>query len=234
MDFPDLNFIRSDIDPTTVKPIESRELIRLVNGFLITTADLLDNFCERFEQRLLALESRMDSLEKQLLLLERRLAKIPAGPANTSSENSKDVKIMVVEESAACCSSSATAADVPAEEESKGQQLAKSAVPLTAEITQIVDNPPRQVPEDDGTKDTMVTAKEHPTLSKYFRMLRMGVPEPGVKQKMRSEGVDPAILDTPDQLMMLRNSEKTQKKRKRSSSASSISSSASSSNSCVS
>ena len=29
----------------------------------------------------------------------------------------------------------------------------------------------------------------------YFKMLKMGVPKGGVKQKMRSEGVDPAVLD---------------------------------------
>ena len=29
----------------------------------------------------------------------------------------------------------------------------------------------------------------------YFKMLKMGVPKGGVKQKMRSEGVDPSVLD---------------------------------------
>jgi len=29
----------------------------------------------------------------------------------------------------------------------------------------------------------------------FFRMLKIGVPRGGVKQKMRQEGLDPAILD---------------------------------------
>lgn len=29
----------------------------------------------------------------------------------------------------------------------------------------------------------------------FFRMLKVGVPKGGVKQKMRSEGLDPSVLD---------------------------------------
>jgi len=39
-----------------------------------------------------------------------------------------------------------------------------------------------------------------PRWKQYFKMLRMAVPKGGVKQKMRSEGFDPAIIDMdPDQ-----------------------------------
>lgn len=38
---------------------------------------------------------------------------------------------------------------------------------------------------------------EDPRFSQYFRMLRMGVPDPAIRMKMSSEGVDPSLLDDP-------------------------------------
>ena len=37
--------------------------------------------------------------------------------------------------------------------------------------------------------------KDDPLFAKYFKMLKMHLPPPAVKQKMRTEGVDPDILD---------------------------------------
>ncbi|CAM9170452.1 unnamed protein product, partial [Hapterophycus canaliculatus] len=50
---------------------------------------------------------------------------------------------------------------------------------------------------------SMVAAKNHPDYSKYFRMRRMGVPLGAVLQKMGVDGVDEAIVNTPDVLMPL-------------------------------
>lgn len=36
---------------------------------------------------------------------------------------------------------------------------------------------------------------EDPRFSQYFRMLRMGVPDPAIRMKMSSEGVDPSLLE---------------------------------------
>jgi hypothetical protein len=40
-----------------------------------------------------------------------------------------------------------------------------------------------------------VPVSEHPKYSKFFKMLKVGLPLPAVKQKAQAEGVDPAILD---------------------------------------
>jgi hypothetical protein len=47
----------------------------------------------------------------------------------------------------------------------------------------------------DHSKPTSIAYKDHPVYSKYFRMIKVGVPEDGVKAKMQYEGVDPAILE---------------------------------------
>lgn len=50
----------------------------------------------------------------------------------------------------------------------------------------------------------MVAVSEHPKYSKYFRMLKVGLPKPAVKAKMTQEGVDPSFLDKdPDTLIAL-------------------------------
>lgn len=36
---------------------------------------------------------------------------------------------------------------------------------------------------------------QDPRYAPYFRMLRMGVPEPAVRMKMSTSGIDPAILE---------------------------------------
>jgi len=40
-----------------------------------------------------------------------------------------------------------------------------------------------------------VALEEHPVYSKYFKMLKMGLPKEAVKAKMKQEGADPDMLD---------------------------------------
>jgi hypothetical protein len=40
--------------------------------------------------------------------------------------------------------------------------------------------------------------KDDPLYARFFRMLRMGVPDPAVRLKMQQEGLDAAMLDTPE------------------------------------
>jgi hypothetical protein len=54
--------------------------------------------------------------------------------------------------------------------------------------------------EDGDTKKPkkdvpMVPVAEHPKYSKYFKMLKVGLPKPAVKAKMTQEGVNPDMLD---------------------------------------
>ena len=42
---------------------------------------------------------------------------------------------------------------------------------------------------------------EHPQLSQYFRMLKVGVPYPAVKAKLQREGADSFYLDRPNDII---------------------------------
>jgi hypothetical protein len=47
----------------------------------------------------------------------------------------------------------------------------------------------------------MVPVSQHPDYASFFKMLRVGVPDPVVRGKMGMLGLDPAMLDTPDRLL---------------------------------
>mmetsp|Transcript_3581 Transcript_3581/g.5570 ORF Transcript_3581/g.5570 Transcript_3581/m.5570 type:complete len:1660 (+) Transcript_3581:100-5079(+) len=50
-------------------------------------------------------------------------------------------------------------------------------------------------PVKDGENKEGVTFDEHPTYSKFFRMLKAGIPAPAIKQKMELAGLDSSVLD---------------------------------------
>ena len=50
----------------------------------------------------------------------------------------------------------------------------------------------------DGDSGEKVAVSEHPKYAKYFKMLKVGLPPPAVKNKMQQEGVDPSFLDKPE------------------------------------
>ncbi|EPB65310.1 hypothetical protein ANCCEY_15627, partial [Ancylostoma ceylanicum] len=47
-------------------------------------------------------------------------------------------------------------------------------------------------------QQNVLLVKDDPAFAKYFKMLKLGIVEPAVKQKMQQEGFDPALLDTPN------------------------------------
>ena len=49
-----------------------------------------------------------------------------------------------------------------------------------------------------ATAPTGPMVKDHPEYSKYFKMLKVGVPQVVVQGKMSENGLDPAYLETPD------------------------------------
>lgn len=52
---------------------------------------------------------------------------------------------------------------------------------------------------DQGIINTTTTVKDDPKYEKYFKLLKMGMPSEQVKVKMISDGLDPNVLDHPDQ-----------------------------------
>uniref|UniRef100_A0A183BS06 Coiled-coil domain-containing protein 104 n=1 Tax=Globodera pallida TaxID=36090 RepID=A0A183BS06_GLOPA len=170
-----LDFVRSDIDPATVKPIETRQLASVINEFLLRSADILNEFCAKFEDRMMELDLRLETFERMVTLMERKLE-------NIRTDEEANPKVVT---------------EVVADGEGTALGEAQKETPGAALGENKTDERQEKAPE--GT----VKAKEHPQVAKYFRMLKMGVPEAAVKQKMSSEGMDGAILNDPDKPMAL-------------------------------
>lgn len=56
-------------------------------------------------------------------------------------------------------------------------------------------NEPAPAPEQKKVVVTEVALKDDPKYAKYFKMLRLHIPRPAVENKMRAEGLDPALLN---------------------------------------
>lgn len=52
-----------------------------------------------------------------------------------------------------------------------------------------------------------VSLSEHPVYSKYFKMMKVGLPRPSVETKMTQEGFDPWVLDFPGSHLVAANEE---------------------------
>lgn len=55
---------------------------------------------------------------------------------------------------------------------------------------------PPPPPQPEAPK--VMTCKEDPMFTRFFKMLNFGVPIPAVKAKMELEGLNPDVIDTPD------------------------------------
>ncbi|KAJ8602188.1 hypothetical protein CTAYLR_003524 [Chrysophaeum taylorii] len=54
-----------------------------------------------------------------------------------------------------------------------------------------------EAPQDEG----LIPIRSHPDYEPYFRLQKLGVPEPQIRLKMEAEGVDPAALADPDKMV---------------------------------
>lgn len=78
-----------------------------------------------------------------------------------------------------------------------GSQESEAAPPPT----QVTDNSTQPEGQDvvdaaaDAPQPATKPISEDPRFSQYFRMLRMGVPDPAIRMKMSNEGVDPSLLE---------------------------------------
>ena len=65
------------------------------------------------------------------------------------------------------------------------------------EISEIISNDQKEINiiPDNGNKNLVKISEEGSKYKKFFKMLKFGVPVPGVKNKMIQEGVDPDLLE---------------------------------------
>merc|ERR1712173_8759 len=143
------------------------------------TVEFLNRFSAVCDKRLHDVSGSLQRLEVTMAILESKLASIP-GLENVDSS---------------------TVIDTPSAQPAAAQSSAPDAgappppppPPGADDDDEDADAPPAPVVDEN-----VMTNRQDPRYEKYFKMLRLGVPEASVQQKMAAEGFDPSILSRPD------------------------------------
>ncbi|KAJ8963850.1 hypothetical protein NQ314_005337 [Rhamnusium bicolor] len=173
MQVDELPAVDPNVDLTQILPIQQKRTIAFVNHFIMKTVSYLNNFAQSCESRFMEFEYKIQKIEAALLILESQLSSI-SGLDNLENSTPNN-------EISADTTANISKLDLPDIEVSNEIGLEK----ITA------DNIPQT--EQDGVK-----ACDDPRFKKFFKMLQFGVPQPAVKLKMQNEGLDPNILDKPN------------------------------------
>ncbi|XP_064487933.1 WASH complex subunit 3-like [Ornithodoros turicata] len=170
MDDDGLPVVGPGVDYTRVAPIQQKRTLAFLNYFIVRTTSFLNHFGSLCDEKLQNLLIRIQRLEASMCILEAKLSSIP-GTAQVSKEVHKE-------------SSSNSAA--PQHQVQNG---------LSTEVTK---DPVPEKPAEQEQRESENPVSKDPRFAKYFKMLSVGIPLGAVQIKMKSEGVDPDILNDPN------------------------------------
>ncbi|CAN7995441.1 unnamed protein product [Ixodes hexagonus] len=174
MDDDGLPIIGPGVDYSKVPPIQQKRTLAFLNYFLTRTTSFLNHFASVCDEKLEDLLIRIQRLEASMCILEAKLASIP-GLENVKADFTS-------------VPTSANQEQAPKAHEPSTTTI----VVVQNNVTDVSETPaePAAAPQNTVSKD--------PRFSKYFKMLSVGIPLGAVQIKMRSEGVDPDILNNPN------------------------------------
>ncbi|CAD6195724.1 unnamed protein product [Caenorhabditis auriculariae] len=177
----DLSFIKSDIDLAEVAPIDRRQSAVSVNCIIMRLVDFLNDFAVRAEETILRAESHLRSADVKLRLLEQKLSQVELVD-RTESRQAPPAPDPV---------------SVPVPIEPIPEKFEPEPIAPSTNVEIAAPSQPEPQPASSSSQSLLV--RDDPIYAKYFKMLKMGVPEQAVKLKMHSEGVDPTYLSKPDE-----------------------------------
>ncbi|XP_062603935.1 WASH complex subunit 3-like [Saccostrea cucullata] len=180
MDADGLPLVGSGVDYTKVEAIQQKRTIAFINHFITHTASFLNQFSCVCEEKLEHLSNRIQNLEITLSLLETKLSSIPGLDSVTAPTSSTTSAPPAASDTPATTSGTPSAPPAPG---------APPPPPTQDEA------PPPPPPEEENPSNPVSKDSRY---ARFFKMLQVGVPEPAVKNKMRAEGLNPDLLDTPD------------------------------------
>lgn len=154
------------------------ETLIITHQLLTASADQLNTFAMKCEEKLHAMHHKMLRLETGVKLLESKLNSIPGSGAATS---------------AAAPAGDGAPPPVPTADATSEAPSVPSAPAVPAPEAPAPEAP-EEPPEQPRRK-----VKDDPRFAKYCKMAFVGVPKPVVAMKFQQEtGLDPSILDDPD------------------------------------
>uniref|UniRef100_A0A7S2SFF6 WASH complex subunit 3 n=1 Tax=Rhizochromulina marina TaxID=1034831 RepID=A0A7S2SFF6_9STRA len=173
----------ADVAPENLRavhPVPLPKTLVLINNFITNTTKFLNRFSGECETKLYSVSQRITNTETTLAVLECKLRSIPdEGLSSTPAPSA---------EGAASGPPAETQAPAPGPEAEAEGETSTSIVPV---------DPVAPEEEEPAVPENMVPINEHPRYSRYFKMLKMGVPLPSVQQKLSFEDgeLDPELLE---------------------------------------
>ncbi|CAI2346006.1 unnamed protein product [Caenorhabditis sp. 36 PRJEB53466] len=172
---------KTDIDLNKVPGLDHHRTAVTFNCLILKMLEILNHFGNEMEEVLERADSSLTTADRKLRLLEAKLEDVQLEPETNNVQKPP------------ATSSEATEASTSAPEAKKPEVVAETT-PAVVEMNS---------PEPSTSTSQTALIKDDPAFAKYFKMLKMGVPEAGVIQKMASEGVDPSILQRGDEPSIL-------------------------------
>jgi len=164
----ELNALERGLPPTN-----DQNLATCVNAYATECVAMLNALSTSAEGKLARAERRIEEAEMRVRLLERALLDGRRG--------------RVAEEEPAAV----VAAPPPLPPDGSAPEPPPSVEEVVAPSPKVVDEPA----DEDDDASTQPRRDVNPAHAIYFKMLKMGVPEQAVRNKMALEGVDPSVLD---------------------------------------
>lgn len=159
-----------------VAPVEHGKTLGFVNNFVVDTIEFLNRFSNVCDQRLNEVSNSLQKLEITMAILESKLISIPGLESVTAD----------------------TVIQTPATNQIASDE--PPPMPPPVEDDEVDPVPYLGEPDVDGEipvpapEENRITNREDPRYAKYFKMQRIGIAEPNIIAKMKSEGIDPSIL----------------------------------------
>ncbi|GMS84228.1 hypothetical protein PENTCL1PPCAC_6403 [Pristionchus entomophagus] len=176
---PDLSFIRPEVSLDEMRALDRRRLMAIVNGMIMRMSEWLGEMAKKGEEGLMMAEKRLDKAEVKLRLIETKLQGISIDEEEKKIENTvvedKKIEDTVMNEKESVL-----------EEDQREEREMKEVVEMESQV--------EEVPVDEHR----MLVKDDPRYAKYLKMIKLGIQEEAVRLKMKSEGVDPSILDNPN------------------------------------
>ncbi|GAQ78781.1 hypothetical protein KFL_000180630 [Klebsormidium nitens] len=172
-------------------PVPDQKTLVLVNTFVVHTTQFLNRFAALSENKLADINRRIHRIDAALALLEAKLrsAEQQLGGRAPTPTNEREPAGMVDDRSTL---------ESGAGIDSQGHNDTSQARPGGfLSIDHVSSSAPSL--EESSDKQTKLKVSEHPDYARFFKMLAVGVPSQAVAVKMRTEGLNPAFLETPNE-----------------------------------
>jgi len=167
----------------------------LVNNFVINTCSFLDSFAEKCDTGLSRLRDRITELEILTVVLEAKLSIIPEVQGEQQSNTQSEPPVNRPPPPPPTSTPLVDGTPPPAP---PSAPMPATTTPVVVDQSALVVVP---ISSTENHDSSTIAVSKHSTYKKYFKMVSMNIPVEAAKMKMRTNGLDPDLLDTPDLLI---------------------------------